>query len=315
MVFALAGDSTTTSFTYFLTHTRKGGDCAIRPRQAGRKLTLPPAWRSRRPARSSSSSAICTAPLASAGQADDLVDRHRRRAEQLLDQRRARRRRSTSPAPALVRRGAASATAAVERPDRLDHVGGILDQGRAVADQLVAALRARVERRARHRHHLAPRFGRQPRGDQRARSRRRLDHHRPAAHPGDDPVAVGEMARPRLGARRHFGEHQPALVQRLLPLLVLGRVEDVDAAGDDADRAGLQRAVMRGAVDARGPGRRRRPASCWPRSCASPRAKRHAAADALRAPTIATACRSSRLRLPLAISSGGASSSSASRRG
>jgi len=45
------------------------------------------------------------------------------------------------------------------------------------------------------------------------------------------------------------------------------------------------------------------------------RAKRHAAAEALRAPTIATAVRSSRLRLPLAISSGGASSSSASNRG
>jgi len=55
--------------------------------------------------------------------------------------------------------------------------------------------------------------------------------------------------------------------------------------------------------------------SCWPRSWARPRAKRQAAADALRAPTIATAVRSSRLRLPLAIISGGASSASASNRG
>ena len=50
-----------------------------------RRLTLPPAWRSSRPARSSSSSAICTAPRRCARQADDLVDRHGRRTEQLLD--------------------------------------------------------------------------------------------------------------------------------------------------------------------------------------------------------------------------------------
>ena len=77
----------------------------------------------------------------------------------------------------------------------------------------------------------------------------------PALRPGDDPVAVGEVPRPRLGARRHFGDHQPALGHRLLPRLVLGRVEDVDAAGDDADRASLQRAVVRRAVDAAGKAR------------------------------------------------------------
>ena len=57
----LAGDSTTTSFNEFLTHTRKVGtvDSA---RQATRRLTFPPAWRSIRPARSNSSSAIWTAP-------------------------------------------------------------------------------------------------------------------------------------------------------------------------------------------------------------------------------------------------------------
>ena len=37
-------------------------------------------------------------------------------------------------------------TLAFDRPDRLHDIGCILDQGRAVADQLVAALRARVER-------------------------------------------------------------------------------------------------------------------------------------------------------------------------
>ena len=88
--------------------------------------------------------------------------------------------------------------------ERLDHVLGVLDQRRAVADQLVAALGPRVERLAGHRHHLASRLGRQPRGDQRARTRRGLDHHRAGAEPGDDPVAVGEVARARLGARAAF---------------------------------------------------------------------------------------------------------------
>ena len=70
---------------------------------------------------------------------------------------------------------------------------------------------------------------------------------------------------------------------------------------------------MRRAVDPAGQARTRRPALRCPRSCASPRAKRHAAAEALRAPTIATHGRSSRPSSPLAISSGGASSSSASK--
>ena len=58
------------------------------------------------------------------------------------------------------------------------------------------------------------------------------------------------MPCPRLRTRRHFGEHQAALEHVLLPRLILGRVEDVDASGDHADRAALQRAVVRGAIDA-----------------------------------------------------------------
>ena len=138
---------------------------------------------------------------------------------------------------------------------RLDHVRGVLDQRRAVADQLVAALRARVERRAGHRHHLAARLGGQPRGDQRARARRRLDHHRPRASPA--------MIRLRQGKWRARGSvpggcsatSSPRSHMRLLPRLVLRRIGDVDAAGDDADRAAFQRAVVRGAVDAAGEAR------------------------------------------------------------
>ena len=53
----------------------------------------------------------------------------------------------------------------VDRPDRLQNVFGRLDQDRAFADQLVAALCARIERGAGHGHHLASRFAGQPRGD------------------------------------------------------------------------------------------------------------------------------------------------------
>ena len=47
--------------------------------------TLPPAWRSSRPARSSSRSTMKTWAGVQAGMADDFVDRHRRRAERLED--------------------------------------------------------------------------------------------------------------------------------------------------------------------------------------------------------------------------------------
>ena len=57
------------------------------------------------------------------------------------------------------------------------------------------------------------------------------------------------MARPRLGPRRHFGNHQPALAHRRLPCLVLGRIKDVDPARDHADRARIQRSIVCRAVD------------------------------------------------------------------
>ena len=238
----------------FLTHTRKGGVWRIPLVKRSCRLTLPPAWRSRRPARSSSSSAICTAPL-------DAPDRRMISSTGTGDGPS-----SSSTAPSTLSSPFSSApdarmaTAATRTRARSGRIASttsarVLDQRRAVADQLVAALRARIERRAGHRHHLAPRLGGQPRGDQRAGPRRGLDHHRPALDPGDDPVAVREMARARLGPGRHFGEHQPALVQRRLPLLVFRRVEDVDAAGDDADRAAVQRAVVRRAVDPAGQAR------------------------------------------------------------
>ena len=92
------------------------------------------------------------------------------------------------------------------------HVGGALDQVRAVAQQLVGAAMARVERAARHRHHLAALLGRQPRGDQRARLRRRLDHHHAERQAGDHPVAAREVAWPAATApERPLADHGTAL--------------------------------------------------------------------------------------------------------
>jgi hypothetical protein len=48
--------------------------------------------------------------------------------------------------------------------DRFDHVGGVLPQRRPVADQLVAALRSRIERGAGHGHDLSAGFSGQARG-------------------------------------------------------------------------------------------------------------------------------------------------------
>jgi hypothetical protein len=114
-----------------------------------------------------------------ARQANELVHRHRRRAEQLLDiagqrgirfgRRLETRRRGLDPR--------------LGRAKRLDHVLGILDQRRAVADQLLQPWAPRVERRAGHRHHLAPASAASRARDQRSRARRCLDDHASRAEP------------------------------------------------------------------------------------------------------------------------------------
>jgi hypothetical protein len=60
------------------------------------------------------------------------------------------------------------------------------------------------------------------------------------------------MARSGLGPWRHFGKDQPNLIQRLLPRLVLWRVEDVHPSGDDRDRPGFERAVVGCAINSAG---------------------------------------------------------------
>jgi len=60
------------------------------------------------------------------------------------------------------------------------------------------------------------------------------------------------MPRPRLSLRRHLGNDESVLVQRPLPLLVLGWIEDVDTARDHADGPVFESTVVGGAVDPAG---------------------------------------------------------------
>ena len=171
------------------------GAASIARRSGSPRLTFPPGMRSSRPARSSSSKHAAGPGRRGAGLAHQFV---RGDADGPS--------RPTIPSRCGSRRlvGRAAEGAGAQRtsdrgrPKRLDHVTRALDEGRAVADQLVAALRPGIERRARDGHDLAARLGRQPRGDQRARARRSLDDDRPRAEPGDDPVAAREVAGPRL---------------------------------------------------------------------------------------------------------------------
>ena len=97
---------------------------------------------------------------------DQVVDRNRTWSKQVCDAR------------AIVRVGVGRKRFAIafaqgkcgralhNRLDRLDDVGGLGDQRRALLDQIVGAGRPRIERRTRHGKHFAALFGRHPCGDQ-----------------------------------------------------------------------------------------------------------------------------------------------------
>jgi uncharacterized protein YceH (UPF0502 family) len=67
--------------------------------------------------------------------------------------------------------------AAENRHQRGDHVFGLGHHDRALFEQPVGALGARIQRRAGHREHFAPLFAGKPRRDQRARAARRFHNH------------------------------------------------------------------------------------------------------------------------------------------
>ena len=160
---------------------------------------------------------------------------------------------------------------------------------RALAQQVVAAARPRIERRAGHGEHLAPGVLCQPRGDQAAGAERRLHHHHAERQARDDAVAAGEMAGLRRGAEGRLGDHRARLGDPPLQVGVLRRVGHVQAAGDHGDRCGRcasRRYARRRRCRGRGRKRQSRGAAS---SAARFSAMRWPLAEALRPPTSATA--------------------------
>ena len=177
------------------------------------------------------------------------------------------------------------------------------------------AAAARVERRARHGEDFAALFERESGGDQRARFRRRLDHDHAQRHPGDDAVAAREMPRLRLGAERQFGDDRP--LRAPAPRRARDSLRDRRRRRRRRRRRSMP---VSSAPDAprrrcRAPGRRRRRCRPRPSPAAMSRAKRRPLAEALRAPTTATIGAAQQLRLPEHGQHGGASSTAASALG
>ena len=210
MVLALAGDSTTTRFF------QAAGKLEFEQGEAndGRRELAP---------------------------AKEFVNRDRARPEQALDLREGR-------FQAFKRRfgqafaGLRSVLAGPGKPRNLsaqrgEDVLGRLGQRGALAQQLVAAARPGIERRAGHREDLAALFSGQARGDQRSGARRRLDHQHALAESRDDAVAAGKVACLGLEAERHLREDQARFANRLVECLVLRRVDHVEAAGQHRDGA------------------------------------------------------------------------------
>ena len=139
---------------------------------------------------------------------------------------------------------------AEDRAQHAEHVGGFRHQRRALLEQAVGALRARIERRAGHREHLAALFQRHPRRDQRARAARRLDDDDAERQPRDQPVAAREIAAARLPAERHFADGRAVGQDRRRKLRMLGRIDVIVPAGQHRDGAAREACAMGGGIDA-----------------------------------------------------------------
>ena len=133
----------------------------------------------------------------------------------------------------------------------MDDIRCLRGQRRALLDEIVGAGGARIERRARHREHLAALFGGNPRRDQRSRAMRGLHHDDAERHARDQPVAAGKIAGARNVPERHFGNRSPAGPQHCRQqVLVLGRIDLVVTAGQHRHGAAFDAGAMRRLIDA-----------------------------------------------------------------
>ena len=97
---------------------------------------------------------------------------------------------------------------------------------------------------------FAPLLGGEARGDEAARASRRLDDEHAQRQAGDDAVASREVLAARGEAEGHFADEAAALADLALQVLVLGWIDVVEAAGEHGDGAGVDRRLVRHAVDA-----------------------------------------------------------------
>jgi hypothetical protein len=140
-----------------------------------------------------------------------------------------------------------------DRPRQaFDNLACVLDEVCAFADQRVASFCTWVQRRARDGHHLATAFGGFARGNQRARSCRRLNHYNAKSEACDHPVADGKMARGGFCARGHFGDDKAGLFDGFLQFDVFRRVIIINTTGNNCNRTSGKRAIMGSSVNATG---------------------------------------------------------------
>lgn len=169
----------------------------------------------------------------------------------------------------------------------------------ALLEKIVGAHRARIERAAGDGKDRSSLLAGEAGRDQRARALGRLDHDDAERDPRDQPIAAGKILSPRSEAGRPLADEKAALADRPLQVIILGRIDDVDAAGEHGDGAMLERRKMRRRIDAAGePEVMTNPSSA--RSVAIWRVNFCPTAEPLRAPTMATMGMSASSSLPLA---------------
>ncbi len=106
----------------------------------------------------------------------------------------------------------------------VQHILRLGAESRAIAQQIIRAFRARIERRAGNREDFAALLGGKTRSDQRTRTARRLNDYDSAREPGDNAVASRKVAAARLPGKRHFADRGAMLQQALQQSRVIGRI-------------------------------------------------------------------------------------------
>ncbi len=148
------------------------------------------------------------------------------------------------------RRSQRGAEHRLDRRDDVVRLGG--DDG-ACLEQAVGARGARIERRARHGEDDAALLAGEARGDQRAGPLRRFDDDDAERQARDDAVAPRKIPGAWVEAKLRFGKAGPAFGDDAFgKWRVFGRVDAVEAACEDGDRARREGGLMRGGIDAAG---------------------------------------------------------------